>query len=127
MSKDSPARIRIEVATRYLPEQSEPGAARYAFAYTVRLTHEGGAPARLTDRHWIITDADGVTEEVRGPGVVGQHPRLQAGESFEYTSGAVLRTPVGRMSGSYGWRTDGDQGFRSPIPGFVLSMPRVLH
>lgn len=127
MSTESPARIRIEVETRYLPEQSQPDDARFAFAYTVRMTHEGGAPARLVDRHWIITDADGHTEEVRGPGVIGQHPRLGPGESYQYTSGAVLRTPVGRMSGSYGWQTDGEERFRSPIPGFVLSMPRVLH
>ncbi|MCG6118198.1 MAG: Co2+/Mg2+ efflux protein ApaG [Aquimonas sp.] len=127
MSTTSPARIRIEIETRYLPEQSQPEAARYAFAYTVRMSHEGGAPARLLDRHWIITDADGHSEEVRGPGVVGQHPRLEPGESFQYTSGAVLRTPVGQMSGSYGWQTDDDEHFRSPIDGFVLSMPRVLH
>jgi ApaG protein len=126
MSTESPARIRIEVETRYLPEQSQPEQGRFAFAYTVRMTHEGGAVARLLDRHWIISDAEGHIEEVRGPGVVGQHPRLSPGESFEYTSAAVLRTPVGRMSGSYGWEAGGGH-FRSPIPGFVLSMPRVLH
>ena len=121
------ARIQIEVQTRYLPDQSEPEDERFAFAYTVRMTHLGGAPAQLVDRHWVITDADDCVEEVRGPGVVGQTPRLEPGQSFEYTSGAVLRTPVGHMQGSYGWQTDDERRFRSPIPGFVLSMPRVLH
>jgi ApaG protein len=121
------AQIRIEVETRYLPEQSAPDEDRYAFAYTVRMTHLGGAPARLIDRHWVITDGDDCVEEVRGPGVIGETPRLEPGQSFQYTSGAVLRTPVGRMHGSYGWRTDDERKFRSPIPAFLLSMPRVLH
>lgn len=121
------ARIQIEVHAHYLPEQSEPEDDRFAFAYTVRMTHMGGAPAQLIDRHWVITDSDDCVEEVRGPGVIGETPRLEPGQSFEYTSGAVLRTPVGRMHGSYGWQTDDDRKFRSPIPAFVLSMPRVLH
>lgn len=119
--------IVIEVRSRFVPEQSSPGQARYAFAYTVRMHNRGQASAQLVDRHWIITDADSKVEEVRGDGVVGQTPRLSPGTSYEYTSGAILRTPVGRMSGSYGWRTDDDRRFRSPIPEFVLSMPRVLH
>lgn len=126
LSTSSPL-IVIEVKSRFIPEQSRPGQARYAFAYTVRMHNRGQTPAQLVDRHWIITDADSQVEEVRGEGVVGQTPRLVPGASYEYTSGAVLRTPVGRMSGSYGWRTDDDRRFRSPIPEFVLSMPRVLH
>lgn len=121
------ALIVVEVRSAYLPEQSQPEADRYAFSYTVRLSNRGSEPAKLVDRHWIITDAEARVEEVRGAGVVGETPHLAPGQSYEYTSGAVLRTPVGRMQGSYGWITDDALRFRSPIPEFVLSMPRVLH
>jgi ApaG protein len=123
----NPPLIVVEVQSRFVPEHSRPGEQRFAFAYTVRMHNRGEAPAQLVDRHWIITDAEARIEEVRGPGVVGETPRLVPGASYEYSSGAILRTPVGRMRGSYGWRTDDDRRFRSPIPEFVLSMPRVLH
>jgi ApaG protein len=117
----------IEVKARYLPEQSEPEQHRYAFAYTVRMSNRGRVSARLVDRHWIITDGTLGSDEVRGPGVVGETPRLEPGQGFEYTSGAVLRSPAGCMRGSYGWITDDRRTFRTAIAEFVLSMPRVLH
>ena len=119
--------IAVAVATRFLDEQSAPDEGRYVFAYTIRIANTGDVPARLLSRRWLITDANGKVQEVAGEGVVGQQPWLKPGGEFEYTSGAVLRTPVGRMQGSYGWRTDDERKFRSPIPGFLLSMPRVLH
>ena len=92
--------IRVNVSTQYIPQQSMPQAKRYVFAYTVKIANEGGAPAQLKSRHWIITDGNGKVEEVKGPGVVGQQPLLKPGEHFEYTSGCVLETPRGTMRGA---------------------------
>ncbi|RLJ67738.1 Co2+/Mg2+ efflux protein ApaG [Sulfurisoma sediminicola] len=119
--------IHVEVATEYLPDQSEPAAARYVFAYTITITNTGGVPAQLISRHWIITDADGKVQEVRGLGVVGHQPLLKPGEHFEYTSGSALATPVGTMKGSYQMVAEDGTQFEAPIPEFVLSMPRTLH
>jgi len=119
--------IHVEVATEYLPDQSEPAAARYVFAYTITITNTGGVPAQLISRHWIITDADGKVQEVRGLGVVGHQPLLKPGEHFEYTSGSALATPVGTMKGSYHMVAEDGTQFEAPIPEFVLSMPRTLH
>ena len=119
--------IDIHVRTRYLDEQSAPADNRYVFAYTIRLENRGDAPAQLLARHWIITDANGRIEEVRGEGVIGEQPRLRPGEDFEYTSGAVLETIVGTMRGSYLWQADDGTQFESPIPQFSLSIPRTLH
>ena len=119
--------IRVDVATEYLPDQSEPAASRYVFAYTITITNTGGVPAQLISRHWIITDADGKVQEVRGLGVVGHQPLLKAGEHFEYTSGSALATPVGTMRGSYHMVAEDGTQFEAPIPEFVLSMPRTLH
>ena len=119
--------IDIQVRTRYLDEQSAPADNRYVFAYTIRLENRGDAPAQLLARHWIITDANGRIEEVRGEGVIGEQPRLRPGEDFEYTSGAVLETIVGTMRGSYLWQADDGTQFESPIPQFTLSIPRTLH
>src|SRR5438309_11538067 len=91
--------IRVSVKSRFLPEQS--GSGRYAFAYTVRIENLGQVSAQLKSRHWIITDGNGKREEVRGEGVVGNQPMLRPGEQFEYTSGAVLKTPHGSMHGTY--------------------------
>src|SRR5262245_55884606 len=93
--------IRVTVESTYVPEQSSPRGHRYVFAYTVRIVNEGQDEAQLKSRHWVITDAKGKVEEVRGAGVVGQQPRLRPGEKFEYTSGCVLETPRGQMKGSY--------------------------
>ena len=119
--------IAIEVATRFLPEESAPDDGRYVFAYTIRIHNHGPVPAQLISRHWIITDANGKVQEVRGDGVVGEQPRLAPGESFEYTSGAVLETGLGTMRGSYRMRTDDGTAFDAPIDPFTLSIPRTLH
>jgi ApaG protein len=119
--------IDIEVATRFLDEQSEPDANRFAFAYTIRIRNAGDVPAQLLARHWVITDANGKVQEVRGPGVVGEQPWLAPGDQFEYTSGAVLETNVGTMRGSYAWIADDGVPFDAPIPAFTLAIPRTLH
>jgi ApaG protein len=104
-----------------------PAAHRYVFAYTVRIANEGAEPAQLRSRHWIITDASGKVEEVRGPGVVGRQPLLRPGEHFDYTSGCVLETPRGEMRGSYQMlRSDGG-AFDATIAPFLLALPHSLN
>lgn len=117
----------IDVATRYLDEQSEPEQDRYVFAYTIQIRNAGRVPARLLARHWVITDANGRVQEVTGEGVVGEQPWLRPGEQFEYTSGAVLETNLGTMEGSYDILADDGTRFDAPIPAFTLSVPRTLH
>jgi ApaG protein len=119
--------IQIIVRTAYIPEQSDPGADRYVFAYTVTIANEGTESAQLISRHWVITDAENQVQEVRGLGVVGEQPFLRPGESFEYTSGTSLGTPVGTMRGSYQMVSEDGQKFDAEIPEFTLSMPRILH
>jgi ApaG protein len=119
--------FEIEITTRFLDEQSRPGEDRYVFGYTISIRNTGEVAARLLDRHWIITDANGRVEEVRGDGVVGEQPWLRPGERFEYTSGAVLETSVGTMQGSYGMLADDGTRFEAPIPAFTLAVPRTLH
>ena len=119
--------IDIDVATRFLADQSAPEDGRYVFAYTIHIRNRGRMPARLIDRHWVITDANGKTEEVRGEGVVGEQPWLRPGDDFEYTSGAVLETEQGTMRGSYGMLADDGTRFDAPIAPFALSVPRTLH
>lgn len=117
----------IEVATRYLDDQSQPASNRYVFAYTIQIRNTGRVPARLLSRQWLITDAHGKTQEVEGPGVVGEQPHMAPGESFEYTSGAVLETSVGTMQGRYRMLADDGTHFDATIPRFTLSIPRTLH
>ncbi len=119
--------IKITVTPHYLQEQSEPENNQYIFAYTVHMENQGDTAAQLLTRHWIITDSEGKTEEVRGPGVVGEHPHLKPGESFEYTSGAILQTPVGAMMGSYQMRDENGDLFDAVIPAFTLSAQVVFH
>ena len=119
--------ISIQVRTTYIPEQSDPGADRYVFAYTITISNEGTSSAQLISRHWVITDAENQVQEVRGLGVVGEQPFLRPGESFEYTSGTSLGTPVGTMRGSYQMVSEDGQKFDAEIPEFTLSMPRILH
>ncbi|MFN3883633.1 MAG: Co2+/Mg2+ efflux protein ApaG [Rhodocyclaceae bacterium] len=119
--------IEVMVETQYLPEQSDPGANRYFFAYRIHITNVGTQAAQLISRHWIITDAEGRVEEVRGLGVVGHQPFLKPGETFEYTSGCPLSTPVGTMRGSYQMVAEDGTRFEAEIAEFVLSMPRTLH
>jgi ApaG protein len=119
--------ITINVNTAYLAEQSDPSADRYVFAYTISIANTGTVSAQLISRHWIITDAENVTQEVKGLGVVGEQPLLRPGESFEYTSGTAMATPVGTMRGTYQMVAEDGNKFDAEIPVFTLSMPRVLH
>jgi ApaG protein len=119
--------ISISVNTAYIAEQSDPAVDRYVFAYTITIANTGTEAAQLISRHWIITDADNVTQEVKGLGVVGEQPLLRPGESFEYTSGTAMATPVGTMRGSYQMVAEDGNKFDAEIPAFTLSMPRVLH
>jgi ApaG protein len=113
--------IRVTVESLYLPEHSDPDDARYVFAYTVVISNVGHEPARLMTRHWVITDAHGMVEEVRGAGVVGEQPYLEPGQVFQYTSGCVLKTPRGTMHGSYQMVRDSGREFDAEIAAFVLA------
>lgn len=115
--------IRVAVEPRYLVEESSPETGHYVFAYTVTIANESGATTQLRSRHWIITDANGGVEEVRGPGVVGAQPTLKPGQAFRYTSGCVLRTPRGTMHGSYQMHLDDESSFDAEIPAFLLVAP----
>ena len=120
-------KIRVEVDTSYLEDQSDPKEHRYVFSYTITIRNEGSVPARLLTRHWIITDSNGKVQEVRGEGVVGEQPYLKPGQGFRYSSGAVLETPVGAMQGSYQMVADDGEQFDAPISPFRLAMPGMLH
>ena len=117
----------VEVKTAYLQEQSIPENNRFVFAYTILITNTGSVSATLLRRHWVITDANNKVQEVHGEGVVGEQPRLRPGQTFEYTSGAVLETPVGCMQGDYDMLAEDGVEFTSPIPVFNLSTPYTLH
>jgi ApaG protein len=119
--------IKVEPSPQYLAEQSDPENNRYLFAYTITIVNVGDVPAQLVSRHWIITDANNEVQEVRGLGVVGKQPLLKPGESFQYTSGSSLTTPVGTMKGSYQMVAEDGTHFAAEIPEFVLAMPRTLH
>ena len=127
MAQEKDHDIAVSAATQFLPEQSDEASGRYVFAYTITLRNTGSVAAQLISRHWIITDAQGLVQEVRGLGVVGAQPLLEPGESFEYTSGASIATPVGTMRGSYQMLAADGTRFEAPIPEFTLSVPRVLH
>jgi ApaG protein len=127
MSDDEKYNIHVAVANAFVPEQSDPERNRYVFAYTITLRNDGELAAQLLNRHWIITHGNGKTEEVRGEGVVGEQPLLQPGESYEYTSGTILETPVGDMRGSYQMRAEDGVEFEAVIPQFSLSLPHTLH
>ncbi len=124
---DNHCDIRIQVATSYMDDQSQPDADRYVFAYTITISNDGDEPATLRSRHWIITDANGKVQEVSGDGVVGEQPHLNPGENFRYSSGAVLETPVGAMQGMYRMETDSGDRFDAPIAPFTLAVPGLLH
>ena len=117
----------VSTQTQYLPDQSDDAANRYVFAYTISIRNTGNVTAQLISRHWIITDGRNQVQEVRGLGVVGAQPLLKPGESFEYTSGTAIATPVGTMRGSYQMVAEDGTQFDAPIPEFTLSVPRVLH
>jgi ApaG protein len=119
--------IRVHVQSEYAPERSQPAKSEWFFLYTVRISNEGTGPVQLVTRHWIITDATGRVEEVRGPGVVGKQPVLQPGESFEYTSGCPLGTQFGVMEGTYQMIAEGGEQFDARIAPFTLSEPYTVH
>lgn len=127
MSDNPSHRIRVDVSTSFLDEQSEPELDRYVFSYTITIANLGSEAARLLSRHWIITDANGKVQEVRGDGVVGEQPYLDPGEQFRYSSGTVLETPVGTMQGSYQMLADDGVRFDAPIAPFTLAVPGLLH
>jgi ApaG protein len=124
---DEPFRIHIHIETAYLEVQSEPEEQRFVFSYTITIRNEGTQAAQLVSRHWLITDSNGKTQEVRGKGVVGEQPHLRPGQSFRYSSGAIIETPVGTMQGSYQMRSDEGLTFDAPIPAFRLAMPGIVH
>ena len=126
-TQDNDHPIRVGVETNFISAQSDPARNRYVFAYTITIENIGRVAAQLLTRHWIITDASGQVQEVKGEGVVGEQPHLEPGDSFRYTSGAVLETPVGTMQGTYHMVTDEGARFEAPIAVFRLSVPNVLH
>lgn len=119
--------IRVSVVSKYVVEQSVPRLGRYVWSYTIRITNEGTAPAKLLSRHWIIADAHGKIEEVRGPGVVGEQPHLAPGQTFQYTSGCMLATSRGTMHGTYQMVRDDGSGFDAEIAKFALELPITLN
>lgn len=119
--------IIVEATPYFIAAQSAPEKDRYVFAYTITITNKGEVPAKLLSRHWLITDANGKIQEVRGEGVVGEQPYLRPGETFRYTSGAMIETPVGTMQGDYTMRSDNGDSFNANVPRFTLSIPRTLH
>ena len=119
--------IEIEVSTRYLREHSDPKSSRYAFAYTIDITNRSKVKVTLVNRYWRITDDNNHIEEVRGTGVVGQQPKIGPGQSFRYTSGAIIGTQTGTMQGSYELITDRGDRITAPIPAFLLAPPNTVH
>ncbi|WP_412851753.1 Co2+/Mg2+ efflux protein ApaG [Ectothiorhodospira shaposhnikovii] len=127
MSESGDHHIQVQVNCSYVESQSDPMHGRFVFAYTVTLRNLGKQGARLVSRHWIIHDSNGKVQEVRGEGVVGEQPHLDPGQGFQYTSGAMIETPVGTMHGTYQMVADDGTRFEAVIPTFTLSVPRVLH
>jgi ApaG protein len=127
MGRMNQAEFRCSVQPSYLDEQSDPAAHEYAFAYTVTIVNSGTVAAQLIARHWVITDAMGQTEEVRGLGVVGNQPLLKPGERFEYTSWTRLNTPHGTMHGTFFCMTEDARLFEAPVPEFMLARSQSLH
>jgi len=124
---DKKYEISISPQSQYLADQSDEPAGRFVFAYTITLRNTGSISAQLISRHWIITDANNQIQEVKGVGVVGEQPLLAPGESYQYTSGAAIATPVGTMRGTYQMVAEDGTRFDAPIPEFTLSIPRTLH
>ena len=127
MSQYDTHKLEVGVETTYIDDQSNPDADRYVFAYTITISNTGSSPAKLINRHWLITDANGKVQDVRGEGVVGEQPYLRPGEMFRYTSGTVIETPVGTMEGEYEMMAENGDAFMAPIDRFSLAVPRVLH
>ncbi len=119
--------IEVKVLPAYIADQSDPSNNHYVFSYTVTIKNNGSSPAKLLTRHWIITDGDGQTQEVKGDGVIGEQPHLRPGEGFQYTSGTFMNTPFGTMHGSYQMISDQGEKFDATIPAFQLTVPNTLH
>jgi ApaG protein len=119
--------FNVVVQTDFIAEQSEPSRNRYVFAYRITITNTGHQSAQLMSRKWVITDGDGKVQEVSGEGIVGQQPVIEPGQKHQYTSGTVLETKVGSMTGFYGMVAADGQEFNTPIPAFTLSFPNALH
>ena len=124
---NDPCGVDVQVHTQYLSQQSDPAHSSYAFAYTITITNRRDEAVQLLSRYWIITDQNNKVEEVRGNGVVGQQPHIQPGESYQYSSGAVIQTSTGDMRGSYTMISASGERFEAPIPLFVLAVPHMLH
>jgi len=127
MSDTTTRGVRVEVRTAYVPERSSPAESQYFFAYRIRISNVGEETVQLLSRHWVISDGEGNTEHVRGPGVVGEQPVLEPGEAFEYTSFCPLRTPIGSMQGTYQMVTAGGSAFEAEIAPFSLAVPTALN
>ena len=127
MSQTEKHNVTVDVATRYMESQSNPEANRYVFSYTITIRNQGTAAARLLNRHWLITDANSKIQEVRGEGVIGKQPYLSPGETYEYTSGTAIETPVGAMEGEYEMVDDDGMMFLATVAPFSLSVPHLVH
>ena len=127
MNDDIDYNISVAVKSQYIEAESNPEASRFVFAYTVRIENKGNIAAKLISRHWIITDANNRTQEVKGKGVIGEQPYLKPGESFEYTSGTMMETPVGSMQGSYQMIANDEHNFDAVIEPFTLALPKILN
>ncbi|MDB5808588.1 MAG: Mg2+/Co2+ transport protein [Betaproteobacteria bacterium] len=127
MASEKRHEVTVKTRTTYVPEQSDVEHGRYVFAYTITIKNTGTVAAQLISRHWIITDSNHQSQEVRGQGVVGEQPTLQPEQSFEYTSGTAIATPVGTMRGTYQMVGNDGLQFDAVIPEFTLSIPRILH
>ena len=119
--------ILVSVVTEYMQQQSQPEQNRFAFAYHITIQNQGTESAKLLGRHWIIIDANQERKEVRGMGVIGEQPTIEAGASYQYTSGVVLKTPIGTMEGSYQLLDENGDPFNAPIEPFLLSTPNAVH
>lgn len=127
MNNETDYNISVTVDSQYIEAESNPEANRFVFAYTVRIINKGDIGAKLISRHWIITDANNRTQEVKGKGVIGEQPYLKPGEKFEYTSGTMMETPVGSMQGSYQMIANDEHSFNAIIKPFTLALPRILN
>jgi len=127
MAESRKYQVAVSATPQFIPDQSDPATERYVFAYTITIENVGTVPAQLISRHWIITDGNSRVQEVRGLGVIGQQPLLNPGETFEYTSGCQLDTPVGTMRGTFQMTAEDGTQFDAIIAEFTLSIPRVLH
>ena len=127
MSEENNYNIKVIVGSQYIEAESNPEANRFVFAYTIKIENLGNVAAKLLSRHWIITDANNRVQEVKGKGVIGEQPYLKPGESFQYTSGTMMETPVGSMQGTYQMVADDEHHFDAIIDPFTLALPKMLN